>query len=133
MRVRASLTILSLLFAVSSFAQSGITGQNYRQYVAGASSPIAGPSLLPIANILCGQTPPNPQLAHTIVWADPNNAAMVCIYTDPGTGVLLATVKSYGNMEGTLTNLAGTLESPESARAPFAKLPPAPVALKIVP
>ena len=109
----------------------GITSYNFRQYLAGAASPITPPFNMLSTAVTCNQVPPTTQAIHTILWDDSNNVGQVCIWTDPGTGPLFA--KVYGALEGTLTALAGTLESSESARSPFSKTPLAPTTLKVKP
>lgn len=120
-----------LLVAASAHAQSGITAHTYRQYLAGATTPVVAPFVIQQTAVTCNVALPAPLSAHSIYFADPDNAGKDCVWTDPGTGPLFA--KVFGNMEGTLTNIAGTLESPESARAPFAKPPLAPTGLVVVP
>jgi len=109
----------------------GITSYNFRQYLAGAVSPVTPPYNFLSTATVCNQVPPATQAVHTILWDDINNVGQVCIWTDPGTGPLFA--KVYGALEGTLTSLAGTLESAESARSPFSKTPLAPTTLKVKP
>jgi hypothetical protein len=129
------LVVLSFLIAVPSLAHAqgvGVTSFNARQYLAGAPAPITAPFSIPLSAVVCNQAPLPvgvPPDAH-LTWDDPQNPGMVCVYTDPGTGPLFA--KVFGAMEMTLTNLAGTLESPESNRAPFSRAPLAPTSVKVV-
>ena len=119
-----------VLLASSAHAQGvGITAVNLRQYLAGAPTPVAGPFTIAVASVTCNQAAPITPPPASLLWADPVNAGQVCQYIDPGTGPLFARV--YGALEGTLTNLAGALESPESVRAPFTNPPIAPTAVRV--
>lgn len=108
----------------------GITAHNLRQYLAGAATPVTAPFTIQHAAVTCNATVPT--VGKTAYWDDPDNAGKVCFWTDPGTGPLFA--KVYGAIEYTLTNLAGTTESPESApRTPFTNPPLAPTGLHRTP
>ncbi len=123
-------TLSLVLLASSAHAQGvGITAVNLRQYVAGASTPVTAAFTISVASVTCNLTAPVPPPPASLLWADPVNAGKVCQYIDPGTGPLFA--KVYGALEGTLTNVAGALESPESARAPFTNPPVAPTAVQV--
>jgi hypothetical protein len=117
------LLILSLLLlAHPLFAQPPMQ-YTLRIYLAGATSPLSAPTVIPAATVTCNQAPPtstittNPTRA---VFDDPDIAGRVCIWTDTGTGPLFS-VPFGGTYEATLSvsNLAG--ESPESTRAPFTR------------
>lgn len=107
----------------------GVTALNFRQYLPGAQAPTASPFTIPVNTVTCNQTSPTILSAASMVWDDPDNSGKVCLYVDPGTGPLFA--KVAGSLEGTLTNLAGALESPESNRAPFSRPPSAPTSLRV--
>lgn len=126
--------ILALLVVVgfptlASAQGVGITAVNFRQYLVGGVTPVSGPFTVPIASVTCNQASPVTAPPASLIWNDPPNVGRVCMYVDPGTGPLFATV--YGALEGTLTNLAGALESPESVRAPFSSPPVAPLTLRV--
>lgn len=132
MRISA-LSVCLLFSAVTLTAQS--VDYNLRIYVAGAPAPIGPPNLLPGASVVCNQAAPastvtrNPNKA---VFDDPANAGRVCIYTDPGTGPLLATPTGFQNLEGTITMVSGGAETDESNRAPFLRTPAAPRNVRLV-
>lgn len=128
-RLLLSLSILLLLAAPASAQGAGITSFNLRQYLPGASAPVVAAFSIPVSAVQCNQVLPTSPV-HQALWDDPDNPGKVCIYTDPGTGPLFA--KVYGALEATLTNLAGTLEGPESNRASFLRPPVAPTSLKVV-
>jgi hypothetical protein len=118
---------LLLLCALPASAQTGITAHTFRQYQPGAQAPVVAPFTIQHAAVTCNAAVP--ATAKTLVWDDPDTAGRVCFWADPGTGPLFA--KVYGALEATLTNLAGALESPESARVPFSRAPAAPTGLNI--
>lgn len=132
MRRRLIGVALGVLVGSVSLTAQGITSHTLRQYLVGAAQPVTT-TVIPETAVTCNQTPPtgtstlNPT---KLVWDDPANAGKVCLYTDPGTGPLAATV--YGALEGTLTNIAGTIEGVESNRAPFSRSPLAPTGFKAI-
>lgn len=126
--------VLGVLLGCARVAHAqglGVTAINVRQYQAGAPAPISGVFAIPVASISCNQAALPSGPVHSIVWDDPINAGQVCLYVDPGTGPLFA--KVYGALELTITNVAGTLESPESNRAPFSHPPVAATLRKVTP
>lgn len=100
----------------------GIDKWSVRIYNVGAVAPLFGPLDLLAANVQCNQVAPantttvNP---NKIIFNDDANVGKVCIWTDPGTGVLTAVPFGAAAYEGTVTatNAAGT--SAESSRASF--------------
>lgn len=134
MRRLSALAIGLFVFclAVPAAAQGvGITSVTYRQYLPGAAQPVTTPFNVSVSAVTCNQTISTAPTPKRFTWDDPDNANKVCVYVDPGTGPLFA--KIYGALEATLTNLAGTLESPESPRSPFLHPPLAPTGMKVVP
>ena len=126
------------LLPTATEAQS-VTEYRLGIYIQGGLSPITSVSL-PVSAFVCGQ----PKVAVTgtqvnpsrMRMDDPTNAALDCVYVDPGTGPLLALPFNPTTIyEGTLraANTAGV--SVESARSnPFSRpgtIPPAPVGLRI--
>src|SRR6266849_5279515 len=90
------LAVLVLGFPALVRAQGvGITAINFRQYLAGAAAPVSGPFTIAIANVVCNQVNPVTSI-HTISWDDPADTAVPpthsCVYVDPGTGPLFASV-----------------------------------------
>lgn len=123
-------SVLCVMGSSRAHAQGvGITAVNFRQYLASAPTPVVAPFTIPVASMVCNQPKPVTTL-HSASWDDPDNAGKACVYVDPGTGPLFARV--YGALEGTLTNVAGTIESVESARAPFLRPPSAPLNPKVI-
>lgn len=110
-----------LLFCGTAGAQT-ITNTTVRFYNVGAPQPIAGPTTIPLASYVCNQTPPaaaSPTVNPTkIVFDDTVNANKACVYTDSGTGPLLALPFGTNSMEATLMFVTSTgISSPESARS----------------
>lgn len=129
-RIMCVLSLLSSVGIAHASAQTvGMTAVNFRQYLAGAPAPVTPPFTISMSAVMCNQTPPIATL-HSVSWDDADNAGKVCVYIDPGTGPLFARI--FGALEGTLTNLAGSVESPESARAPFLHPPLAPTSPKVI-
>lgn len=126
------------LMACPLHAQS-IDKWSVRIYNVGAVAPLFGPLDLLATNVQCNQVAP-PATASTInptriVFDDAVNVGKVCIWTDPGTGVLTAVPFGAAAYEGTVTatNVAGT--TGESNRAPFTRpgaLPGVPSGLRLV-
>ena len=106
--------ILALLLvpALASAQGVGITSVNFRQYLPGATVPVTGPFNILVAGVTCNLVASTAQPVHSLRWTNPVNAGAVCQWVDPGTGPLFAAV--YRALTGTLTNLAGTIESTES-------------------
>ena len=129
---RFLLTILILSIPVVVQAQT-ITSHSVRFYNTGASQPLQTNSLQSSA-FTCGQTRATGATLNPtrIVYNDPANQVLDCVYNDPGTGPISSTPTGV-NLEATLTNINSIGESPESNRAPFLKgnLPPAPGGLRL--
>lgn len=129
-----SLLWLFLVFVLCGPVHAQTIDYNLRIYAPGASAPI---SVNPIAGatVLCNQAAPtttsttNPNKA---IFDDPSNAGRVCIYTDDGSGPLLAKPVGFVDLEGTMTMRQGTKETAESNRAPFDKRPGAPANVRLV-
>jgi hypothetical protein len=135
-REHIPLVVGLVLLGTTVFAQPP-TQYTLRIYLAGATSPLSAPTVIPAASVTCNQAPPtstittNPTRA---VFDDPDIAGRVCIWTDTGTGPLFS-VPFGGTYEATLSvsNLAG--ESPESTRAPFTRpgtVRTAPAGLRVI-
>ena len=108
-----------------------------RVYNTGAAAPLSTTDLQAAA-VTCGLTTGlvgstiNP---NKVGFDDPVTAARFCLWTDPGTGVLNSLPFGAQSYDGTLAAVAGTVSSPESARAAFTRpgvAPTAPTNLRIV-
>jgi hypothetical protein len=125
--------LLFLLIAPATVSAQGITSHTFRQYLVGGTVPITAPFNFLDTAVVCNQVTPI-TTAHSVSYDDPADTAIppthACVWVDNGTGPLFA--KVYGALVGTLTNIAGTVESAESNAAPFSKTPPAPTGTKVV-
>lgn len=121
-RIPAIVLTLTCLPALAG-AQT-IDGYVSRIYNQGAQTPLQTTDLL-VANITCNQTPPAANASTVnparVVFDDVANAGKVCMWTDPGGGILASLPFGQATYEGTLAaaNSAGT--GPESNRAPFSR------------
>lgn len=123
-----------LAFAVSASAQT--TSYKLRIYLSGATAPMTT-TTLQASGFICNQAAPPTGATTTnptkVVFDDPAVAGRVCIYTDPGTGPLLALPTGFQNYTATLAAMgAGGAESAESNAAPFSRTAPAPANVRLV-
>lgn len=109
-----------------------------RVYTVGGSTPVIAPVDLPSANVGCGQNmPPAGSTINVeqVVFDDPTIAGKVCIWADPTSSHVLATIpESNDPYEATLTASSATMASLESARsAPFTmnSAPPVPTGVRL--
>ncbi len=132
------MALIFLLLPVPLAAQS-ITSYTLTLYQSGTQTLVGTPTVIPVAAVICNQTPPtatstvNPD---KVVFTDTVNVGKACIYLDPGTGPLKTLPFGPSAYEGTLkaTNSAAT--SAESARSlPFTHpgtAPPVPINVQVV-
>lgn len=113
------LTLFGLLFSALAHAQSPITLVTFKVYVQGATTPIQTPTVMAITNFVCNTTKPTDptsvQVNPTKIYFDDIvNTGKVCLYTDPGTGVLFSVPFGTQVYEARVsaTNSGGT--SPDS-------------------
>lgn len=122
---RLLILIALLASATPAYAQP-ISQYNFRVYNAGAPAPLQGPQALPLGSVTCNLAPPAVAAytqPKTVVFDDPAfppASGKVCIFTDPGTGLLFS-VPFGGTYEGTLTAVNSAGESGESNRGPFTR------------
>lgn len=134
--MRATLLLLLGLLLLPAAANAQVA-DNYtlRVYNQGAAAPLTTFTFVATATV-CNQAPPvsttstvNPS---RVVWNDINNAGKVCVWTDPGNGVLFSL--PVGSFEGTLSAANSIGSSVESARVPFSRAdaPSVPGSVRIV-
>ena len=122
------LCVLALVGSASSLAAQTVTGTlaTITNTTTGVSTTV---TLAPTA-IACGVTPKllsgtvNPT---KLAWNDSTNAALDCVYTDPGTGPLLSLPLGATAYTATVTSVSPAGNSPPSVpTAPFTRpgLPP---------
>jgi hypothetical protein len=126
MRIPVLALFVLLLAARVSAQPPAIDSYTLRTYNVGAPQPLQTFNFL-VAATVCNQTPP-PPTSSTVnptraVWDDPANAGKVCIWTDAGGGPLFS-APTGASYEATLTAVNQGGESPETPRAPFARLAP---------
>lgn len=125
---RILLALALLVLPAIAQAQEVVPIDGYRLNIypgTGAAAPLTFTEFLS-ANVTCNQTPPPPGTTinpNKAVWDDAANAGKVCIWTDPGTGPLLA-LPPVGTFEATLSAYNAAGRSVESNRAPFSRLTP---------
>lgn len=126
--------VATLLLAASASAQT-ITGTTVT--ITNTTTGITTTAAL--LNVPCGQpkvVSTNTVNARRIVWQDSTNAALDCIWTDPGTGILVALPFGPASYTATLMYTSAAGNSPQSLPSlPFTQpgLPPgAPISVRVV-
>jgi len=136
-----AMTAAIVMTAAVPVRAQAVTGYTVRVYNQGAAQPVQAPTQFQAADFTCNQDAPAGTAGGTLVtnpskilFDDPANAGKVCIWTDPGTGVLFSLPFGTTVYEATITALNSAGESPESVRSnPFGRpgtVAPAPTGLK---
>ena len=127
--------VLAIVGALSARAQGVAESYQVKYYAPGATAPMQQSDAFPASAVQCGQSPPaapsvvaNPT---RVIWTDPANGGLVCIYTFPPAGALFAL--PIGSYEGTLTAANSFAASAERARAPFTRADTRPPGVPLLP
>ena len=122
MKLKALLFVALLLVGARSASAQVTTSYTL---VISSGAAVVSTTVIPAAAFLCNQTPLPAGVttnARHIQFTDPANAAMACIYLDPGTGPLAALPFGATSYTGTLlaTDSAGS-SAPSVASPPFSE------------
>lgn len=109
------LTLFGLLFSAIAHAQSPITSVTLKFFIQGGTTTVQTPTVMPITSFVCNTTKPADPVAPVvnptkIYFDDPVNVGKICLYTDPGSGVLFSVPFGTQVYEGRIsaTNAGGT-------------------------
>lgn len=124
--ITTTFAAIGLCAAPTSAAAQGLTGYQVRVYLSGATAPTTTYDI-PLSAVVCGQQKQSvngPVTNPTILlWDDPANPALDCLWIDQGNGPIFALPFSLTNTYAArlvAVNLAG--QSPESAPSnPFSR------------
>ncbi len=133
---RLLLALVAVLLSASSLGAQGVTATSVTitNQTTGISTTTA------LTGVVCGQVKPTGTLStvnpRRIIWDDSTNATLACIWTDPGTGVLVALPFGPASYIGTVTasNSAGS-SPPSLPSLPFTRPgspPGAPTGLLVI-
>jgi len=112
---------LCLVAATLAAQPPPVSGYTLKIFNQGATTPLTT-TTLPASSFTCNQTPPpdtsNVANPTTVVFDDPANVGKVCLYTDPGTGPLLALPFSTGIYFARIAALNSAGTGPDSLPSP---------------